>query len=136
MFYLFQKTGDVEFKVFFVAPEDDSEIDEANSVVDGTYPFLEEQDTVSIKSKSMTNEKQQKTATANNSNNKEASSSSSANSNTNSSTVVEVKTKTNSVSSSYDTQSIASASNDPNNADKRSMIGKLDKISKALESKQ
>ena len=124
-------------KVFFVAPDEDSEIDEANSVVDGTYPFLEEQDTVSIKSKSMTNEKQQKTAaTANNSNNKEANSSSSANSNTNSSTVVEVKAKTNSVSSSYDTQSIASASNDPNNADKRSMIGKLDKISKALESKQ
>lgn len=124
--------------MFFVAPDDDSEIDEANSVVDGTYPFLEEQDTVSIKSKSMTNEKQQKTAvaTANNSNNKEANSSSSANSNTNSSTVVEVKAKTNSVSSSYDTQSIASASNDPNNADKRSMIGKLDKISKALESKQ
>lgn len=46
------KAGDVELKVFFVTPDDDSEID-GNSLSDGNYPFLEEHDVVFNKSSTL-----------------------------------------------------------------------------------
>lgn len=97
--------------MFFVTPEDDSEIDEPTSL-ESSYRFLEDEDSVSIK-------KPAPKTTSNGNDNESVSSS-------------VRREKKNSISS--DAQSVASNHHD-NTVERKSLINKLDKLSNALESK-